>query len=139
MDENDHYYNRFAADFFSSTVGVDMTPIYQGFLAGLQPRAHILDVGCGSGRDAKAFAGMGYRVTAFDASEQLAKLASEHCGFEVAVRRVDEVNETAQYDGIWCCASLLHVSLAAMPEQLILRIADETLRCQALPRGNTVP
>ncbi|NJN00325.1 MAG: methyltransferase domain-containing protein [Aquincola sp.] len=67
--------------------GVDMTPIHQRFLARLESGAHILDAGCGSGRDAKAFAEAGFRVTAFDASAELARLASTYCGFEVAVRR----------------------------------------------------
>jgi len=115
MDPTDRYYEQFAADFFGSTVGVDMTPIHQRFLAQLKPQAHILDAGCGSGRDAKAFAEAGFRVSAFDASAELAKLASAHCGFEVATRRFEDIDEVAQFDGIWCCASLLHVPLAAMP------------------------
>ena len=48
----------------------------------------------------------------------MARLAGAHCGFDVAVRRFEEVDELAQFDGIWCCASLLHVPLAAMPETL---------------------
>ncbi len=118
MDDTDQYYERFAAEFFGSTVGVDMAPIHQRFLAQLEPRAHILDAGCGSGRDAKAFAEAGFRVTAFDASAELARLASAHCGFEVTVRRFADVDEVAQFDGIWCCASLLHVPLVAMPDTL---------------------
>lgn len=118
MDPTHQYYVQFAAEFFSSTVGVDMAPIRQRFLAQLAPRAHILDAGCGSGRDARAFAEAGFQVTAFDASAALARLASEHCGFEVTARRFEDVDEVAQYDGIWCCASLLHVPLAAMPETL---------------------
>lgn len=118
MDDADDYYRRFAAEFFRSTVGVDMTPIYQRFLSGLRPQASILDAGCGSGRDAKAFADAGFRVSAFDASAELATLASAHCGFEVGLRRFDEITETAAYDGIWCCASLLHVPLARLPDTL---------------------
>jgi superfamily II DNA or RNA helicase/HKD family nuclease len=118
MDETDLYYDRSAAEFFGSTVGVDMTPIHRRFLAGLAPRAHVLDAGCGSGRDAKAFAELGFRVTAFDASAELARLASAHCGLDVAVRRFEDVDETAEYDAIWCCASLLHVPLAAVPATL---------------------
>jgi 2-polyprenyl-3-methyl-5-hydroxy-6-metoxy-1,4-benzoquinol methylase len=115
MDDADDYYSQFAAEFFTSTVKVDMTPLHRRFLAGLPPQAAILDAGCGSGRDAKAFADAGFQVCAFDASERLAALASEYCGFDVAVRRFDEVAETARYDGIWCCASLLHVPLAKLP------------------------
>lgn len=32
----------------------------------VEPGGHILDVGCGSGRDAKYFIDKGYQVTAFD-------------------------------------------------------------------------
>ncbi len=118
MDPTHHYYTQFAAEFFSSTVGVDMAPIRQRFIAQLPPGGHILDAGCGSGRDAKAFSEAGFRVTAFDASAELARLASAHCGFEVAARRFEGVDEVAQFDGIWCCASLLHVPRAAMPDTL---------------------
>ena len=119
MDPTHHYYTQFAAEFFSSTVGVDMAPIRQRFIAQLPPGGHILDAGCGYGRAAKAFAEAGFRVTAFDASAELARLASAHCGFEVAARRFEDVDEVAQFDGIWCCASLLHVPRAAMPDTLV--------------------
>lgn len=118
MDHTDQYYEQFAAEFFGSTVGVDMAPIHQRFQAQLTPGAHILDAGCGSGRDAKAFAEAGFRVTAFDASAELARLASAHCGFEVAVRRFEDVDEVETFDGIWCCASLLHVPPAAISATL---------------------
>jgi superfamily II DNA or RNA helicase/HKD family nuclease/SOS-response transcriptional repressor LexA len=106
------YYNDRAEQFFSSTLQVDMSPIYERFLNGLAPGASILDAGCGSGRDARAFADLGFSVSAFDASQELAKRASEHCGFAVEVRRFEDVDEVAQYDAIWCCASLLHVPLS---------------------------
>ena len=110
MSHIDQYYKQFAAEFFGSTVAVDMAAIHQRFLALLKPGAHILDAGCGSGRDAKAFAEAGFRVTAFDASPELARLASDHCGFEVTVRRFEDIAEVEAFDGIWRCASLLHVS-----------------------------
>ena len=118
MGPTDQYYDQFAAEFFGSTVGVDMAQIHQRFLAELTPGARILDAGCGSGRDARAFSEAGFQVTAFDASAELARLASTHCGFEVAVRRFEDVDEVETFDGIWCCASLLHVPLAAMPATL---------------------
>jgi superfamily II DNA or RNA helicase/SAM-dependent methyltransferase/SOS-response transcriptional repressor LexA len=118
MNPTDHYYEQFAAQFFGSTVNVDMSAIHQRFLAQLTSRAHILDAGCGSGRDAKAFTEAGFQVTAFDASAELARLASAHCGFEVAVRRFEDVHEVEAFDGIWCCASLLHVPIVAMSATL---------------------
>ena len=81
MDNTNQYYKQFAAEFFSSTVNVDMAALRQRFVANLRPGAHILDAGCGSGRDAKAFALAGFKVSAFDASPELACLASAHCGF----------------------------------------------------------
>ncbi|MFM2057886.1 MAG: UvrABC system protein [Pseudomonadota bacterium] len=118
MPETTHYYTHHATEFFTSTVHVDMTPLHQRFLAGLPAGAAVLDAGCGSGRDARAFAERGYRVSAFDASPALAALASGHCGFAVAVRRFEEVEDVACFDGIWCCASLLHVAEADLPDVL---------------------
>jgi len=112
------YYNSNAADFFSNTVDVDMTPLYELFLKNLPPNAAILHAGCGSGRDASAFANRGLNVTAFDASRELAKLASQHCGFGVAVRHFSDVDEVSAYDAVWCCASLLHVPRSELPSQI---------------------
>jgi superfamily II DNA or RNA helicase/SAM-dependent methyltransferase/SOS-response transcriptional repressor LexA len=118
MDSTTQYYVDCAEEFFTSTVGVDMTPIRRRFLSKLKPHARLLDAGCGSGRDAKAFADAGHQVSAFDASPSLARLASEHCQFPVAVRRFEDVGEVSAFDGIWCCASLLHVTPETMPEVL---------------------
>ena len=76
------------------------------------------DAGCGSGRDAKAFVQGGYDATAFDASAPLARLASEHCGLDVAVRTFSEVSEISAYDGVWSCASLLHVPVVDLADAL---------------------
>ncbi len=113
-----NYYDTNADTFFTSTVNVDMSPLQQRFLQHLPAKAHILDAGCGSGRDAKAFADLGHQVTAFDASAELASRATAHCGFEVAVRTFDDVTEVEAYDGIWCCASLLHVPRSELPTVL---------------------
>jgi superfamily II DNA or RNA helicase/SAM-dependent methyltransferase/SOS-response transcriptional repressor LexA len=115
MDETTRYYRQCAAEFFDSTVAVDISPIRERFTAMLSNGARILDAGCGSGRDAKAFAQQGYRVSAFDASPELAERASSHCGFAVDVRTFKDVDEVHAYDGIWCCASLLHVGPSEMP------------------------
>ena len=109
-----------ALDFFERNVSVDMSSLHARFVEGLPPppEASIWDAGCGSGRDARAFASLGYQVSAFDASPELCRLASKHCGFKVAQRTFQDVSEEAAYDGIWCCASLLHVPSDEMPEVL---------------------
>lgn len=113
------YYDSNANLFFAETVVVEMEPLYAPFLAHLAPGAHLLDAGCGSGRDARAFRERGYTVTAFDASPALAVLASAHCGIEVQVRCFQDLDWRAAFDGIWACASLLHVPLAELPEVLV--------------------
>jgi hypothetical protein len=86
-----------------------MEPVYQRFLRLLPPAGHLLDAGCGSGRDTKAFAQKGFSVDAFDASPQLAKLAAAYTGRPVEVMSFLEFERHHRYDGIWACASLLHV------------------------------
>ena len=109
------YYQRHAQDFFSSTVNVDMESLYLPFLRHLPQSGRILDAGCGSGRDSKAFLEKGYQVEAFDASAEMVNLASQHAGLCVRQMAFNDIANTERYDGIWCCASLLHVSAEALP------------------------
>lgn len=112
---NNDYYQQHAERFFTETVTVDMSALYQPFVVHLNPGARILDAGCGSGRDARAFHEMGYDVEAFDASAELVELARQHSGLPVEQKRFEDVTDVERYDGIWCCASLLHVPLAELP------------------------
>jgi len=112
------YYNDNAEGFFLETAGVDMSDLHRRFLMEIPAGGLILDAGCGSGRDSKAFLAQKYRVRAFDASPQLARKASEHIGQVVATQTFDDVSEVACYDGIWACASLLHLPESALPKAL---------------------
>lgn len=118
MSQSVAYYNEHAQQFMDETLNVDMSALYDAFLPHLSENAHILDAGCGSGRDVREFLARDYRVTAFDASEKLAGLASAAIGHPVAVRTFDEVNETKAYDGVWACASLLHLPQQQIPQAL---------------------
>ncbi|MEN4541464.1 class I SAM-dependent methyltransferase [Pantoea agglomerans] len=112
---NEDYYRQNAQRFFTDTVSVDMSALYPPFIDCLPPGARILDAGCGSGRDVKAFSEMGFVVEAFDASAELVALARQLSGKPVAQMRFQDVDAVEKYDGIWCCASLLHVSKAELP------------------------
>jgi len=112
------YYNHHAEEFTHSTLNVDMESLYQSFLNLLPANAHILDLGCGSGRDSLAFKNKGYRVTAIDYSEALVKKATELLGIKVKHQSFYELNDVAVYDGIWACASLLHCERDRLTEVL---------------------
>lgn len=109
------HYDANARAYFEQTRDVDMAPLYEPFLAWVPTGGAILDAGCGSGRDARAFRERGYRVTAVDASSELARLAEAHTGLAVHVQRLEELNWRDRFDGIWACASLLHLAAGELP------------------------
>jgi len=117
-DTTTRYYTENARAFFANTVAVAMDSLYARFLPHIPPGGHILDAGCGSGRDTLAFLQKGYRVTAFDASPTLAALAEHHTGQPVQVLRLQDLEWSLTFDGIWACASLLHVPAADSPNAL---------------------
>jgi superfamily II DNA or RNA helicase/HKD family nuclease/SAM-dependent methyltransferase/SOS-response transcriptional repressor LexA len=116
VSSTDNYYKRHTRQFVEDTLHTDMSSLYEPFLAALPAKAHILDAGCGSARDALAFQQIGHQVSAFDANEELASHASTLLGFEVPVARFEDFAEVARYDGIWACASMLHVPELQLPD-----------------------
>lgn len=112
------YYEANAQRFSEDTRNIDMSSLYEPFLSLLPPSSHILDAGCGSGRDSLTFLERGYEVTAFDASKAMVELASRHTGRPVLHMSFDQVQFQECFDGIWASASLLHVPRCAMSEAL---------------------
>ena len=103
------YYNKNADKYYENTVNVDMSPLYKEFLKHIKDQGHILDAGCGSGRDSLYFLKQGYEVTAMDGSKKLSQLSSELLDQEVKCMKFEDINYENKFDGIWACASLLHV------------------------------
>ena len=105
-----NYYNSNAAVFSETTKNVDFSEVQQIFTKHLSPDASILDFGCGSGRDTKYFLNNGYHVTATDGSGVICKMATDYTGIQVKQMLFEELDDRNQYDGIWACASILHLS-----------------------------
>ena len=110
------YYNANADKFIAGTVSVDFKQVRDKFLGYLPEHALILDLGCGSGRDTKCFMEQGYPVDAVDGSEELCKAATEYTGIEVKQMLFQDLDVADKYDGIWACASILHLSKAEIPD-----------------------
>ena len=115
MKETLSYYQNNTQAFFDSTVNADVKPLYVRFLKHIQKDGKILDFGCGSGRDTKAFTEMGYSVEAIDGSANLCKMASKYTGIKVKCMDYTALNAREEYVAIWACASLLHISSSDMP------------------------
>jgi len=118
MDNTLNYYNQNANNFVQGTLSVDFSQTQDKFLNMLQAGAFILDFGCGSGRDAKYFLEKGYQVDATDGSEELCKIASDHTGIPVRQMLFEELCAEKQYDGIWACSSVLHLSKESLGDVL---------------------
>ena len=116
------YYKQTASAFAASTVSADLSAARERFLTKLAPGAAILDLGCGSGRDTKAFLERGFRVTASDGTPELCAIASAYTGIPVRQQLFSELSDREAYDGIWACASLLHVPSAELPD-ILRRVA----------------
>ena len=110
MNKTLQYYNEKAASFTQDTQNVEFSSLQDEFVSGIPEGGRILDLGCGSGRDSKAFLDKGYDVVSVDGSEELAKIASKYIGREVICTTFQDYEPKGEFDGIWACASLLHLT-----------------------------
>ena len=103
------YYNENVSKFVNDTQDVVFCATQDLFLSYLNEGDSILDFGCGSGRDTKYFLSKGYKVDAMDGSMEICKVASDYTGINVKCLLFNELDEIDKYDGIWACASILHL------------------------------
>ena len=131
-----NYYDENAVEFACQTAHIDMQDLYELFISQLPQRDTqcILDVGCGSGRDASYFAEQGYEVTAIDASAELIQWAQKHhMSSRISWVHLDfsSIKNQAwenKFTGIWACASLLHVPFLELPfviKSLLKTLTDD--------------
>ena len=134
------FYNKNAIVFFEGSVNADMSATYDEFLKQVKPIGKILDAGCGSGRDTKYFLNKGYTVTAFDASNEMVRLSTELTGQKTLKMTFQEINSKEEFDGIWACASLLHISKAEIDDvlnKLIESLKPKGILFASFKYGNT--
>jgi len=109
MNETIRYYDNNAQAFIDGTSAADMKYLLDKFAARLSVGASILDLGCGSGRDSVWFINQGFDVTAIDASVEMIRHCKSLIGDRAILADLEEFETTEKYDGIWACASLLHI------------------------------
>ena len=108
------YYDTNATEFLEDTLGANMESLYEVFIEKMPQNAVILDAGCGSGRDSLYFKDMGHVIIAMDASQEMCQFAGEYIGQSVLLCRFQDMHFKVLFDGIWACASLIHVQSSEM-------------------------
>ena len=128
MQQNDTltWYRENAETFLSRTGNVDMTMTYDPFLELVAPGGSILDLGCGAGSAALYFTRKGYKVLAVDGCAEYCEHTRRRAGCEVRQMLFGELDYTNAFDGVWACASLLHVGKDALPG--VLRLIRSALK-----------
>ena len=117
-DDTLGYYKKEYETFISETINADTEVLRRRFLKNIPDKGEILDLGCGSGRDTRAFIEAGYHVSAIDGSAEICHAASEYTGIEVKCMDFFDIKDEEAYDGIWACASILHVEKSMIPKLL---------------------
>ena len=106
-DNNIDSYKKLWLDDFSSNYNFEIPDI---FLSYLNKNSKILDMGCGTGRDSKYFKELGHIVKSIDGSIEMCKIASNLLNEEVEQLNFLDINYNNEFDGVFACASLLHLS-----------------------------
>lgn len=126
------HYDRHAEDFWHGTRDHDVSQNIEALLRHVEgePPFTILDLGCGPGRDLKAFADLGHVAVGLEGSARLAAMARAFSGCEVWQQDFLKLDLPAgRFDGVFANAALFHVPTRELPRVLL------ELRTTLKPRG----
>jgi SAM-dependent methyltransferase len=117
------YYQENAASLTEHYESADMSDIHTQLLKHLPEKGSILEIGCGSGREAAFLLRSGFDITAVDASAKMLSCAVRqhpelegrtHC-FVFPFRHENPLL-SKQFDGVIVIASLMHIPDQYLPE-----------------------
>jgi len=109
FDPTIRYYDEHAEQYANETLSIDMGGLYAPFLERVPSGGRVLDLGCGPGRDVRAFTRMGYDVTGVDGSAAMVEIARGINACPIHQMTFEDIPWRNEFHGIWACASLLHV------------------------------
>ncbi len=112
-----HYEDR-AEAFWAATRGHDVAQNREALLSALGPGGPwtLLDLGCGPGRDLKAFAEQGHRAIGVEGAGRFVAMARAYSGCEAWQQDFLALDLPAgRFDGVYANASLFHVPRRSLP------------------------
>jgi SAM-dependent methyltransferase len=114
------HYDENADDFWAGTRDHDVSQNIRALLAHLGPAPQrILDLGCGPGRDLRAFRALGHEPVGLDGSARFVEMARAHAGCPVLHQDFLALDlPDNAFDGVFANASLFHVPSRELPRVL---------------------
>ncbi|HEY2864146.1 MAG TPA: class I SAM-dependent methyltransferase [Casimicrobiaceae bacterium] len=126
------HYDQRAGAFWEGTRDHDVSQNTAALLRHIEgePPYAILDLGCGPGRDLKAFRALGHEPIGLEGSPRFAAMAREYSGCEVWEQDFLRLDlPSRRFDGVFANAALFHV-----PTQELARVLRE-IRATLRSRG----
>ena len=112
-------YNKIAKIYSDYTFGLVLQYHLNEFISLLPKKARILDAGCGSGRDVTYLTDYGFDVIGIDISDGLLEEAKKRAKGEFKKMDITDMKfKDGEFDGIWSCATLLHLKKEDIPKVL---------------------
>ena len=140
--KNISHYDQNAVSYDEGTQGHDVSQNIDALLRAIKakPPFHLLDFGCGPGRDLQTFTKLGHIAIGLEGSQRAAQIARMKSGCEILVQDFFNLSlPDNTFDGIFANASLFHI-----PNNLLPNVLSNLWAClksngilfSSNPRGN---
>ena len=140
--KNIGHYDQNAVSYDEGTQGHDVSQNIDALLRAIKakPPFHLLDFGCGPGRDLQTFTKLGHIAIGLEGSQRAAQIARMKSGCEILVQDFFNLSLSDNtFDGIFANASLFHI-----PNNLLPNVLSNLWAClksngilfSSNPRGN---